>query len=147
MATDGPAPDRETLSIGQLADRVGVNAETVRYYERRGLLAAPSRSPAGYRRYTADDVERMELLRRAKDLGFTLTEIAELLDAAGSGSAEDVVAAVGHKLRDVEERIAGLEATRCRLRLLAQACEHGDHAACLALRADEPPATSTRTAP
>ncbi len=126
--------DDATLSIGRLADEVGVNVETVRYYERRGLLAAPDRSPSGYRLYTAADVERMELLRRAKDLGFTLTEIAELLDAAGTGSADEVVGAVHQKLLDVEERIAELDATRCRLRRLVHACEHGDHEACLALR-------------
>ena len=123
-----------TLTIGRLADRVGVNVETVRYYERRGLLDSPDRSASGYRQYTPSDVERMELLFRAKALGFTLTEIGELVDAAGSGSPSDVVDAARRKLVDVEARAADWAVTGRRLRALVDTCEHGDQQACLSLR-------------
>jgi DNA-binding transcriptional MerR regulator len=122
------------LTIGRLADAAGVGVETVRYYERRGLLDPPARTPAGYRWYSAGDLERLRLLRRAKELGFTLAEIAELLDAAESGSIEDVTRAVHQKLAAIDAQVADLAATRCRLRQLIHLCEHGDHDACLQLQ-------------
>src|SRR5262247_4308641 len=82
----------EPLSLGALARDAGVNPETIRYYERRGLLPEPPRTPAGYRQYSAADAERVALILRAKDLGFTLAEIGELLDG-GPGSPGDVLAA------------------------------------------------------
>jgi MerR family transcriptional regulator, copper efflux regulator len=69
----------EVLSIGQLAEAAGVHIETIRYYERRGLLPEPPRSAAGYRQYGPDDLWRLEFVGRAKTLGFTLTEVGELL--------------------------------------------------------------------
>ena len=75
-----------SMTIGQLASAAGINVETVRYYERRGLLAQPERGD-GYREYSQDDVERLAFVRRAKALGFTLAEIRSLLaSAAISGS-------------------------------------------------------------
>lgn len=72
--------DEATLTIGQLAEAAGVHLETVRYYERRGLLPEPPRSAAGYRVYRQDAVERLRLIGRAKALGFTLREVSTLLD-------------------------------------------------------------------
>ena len=69
----------ELLSIGQLARRAEVGVETVRYYERRGLLQEPQRRQSGYRQYSEEAVSRLQFIRRAKDLGFTLREIGELL--------------------------------------------------------------------
>lgn len=123
-----------SLGIGQLADAAGVSVETVRYYERRGLLDPPARTASGYRRYVAADLDRLRLLLRAKELGFTLAEIAELLDAADSGSIEDVTRAVHLKLAAIDAQVADLAATRCRLRRLVDLCEHGDHDACLQLQ-------------
>ncbi len=131
-----PRTDLEVteLSIGRLADAAGVSVETVRYYERRGLLDPPARTASGYRRYLPADLDRLRLLLRAKELGFTLAEIAELLDAADSGSIEDVTRAVHQKLAAIDAQVAELAATRCRLRQLVDLCEHGDHDACLQLQ-------------
>ena len=68
-----------SLSIGQLAKQAGVGVETVRFYEREGLLAEPERRQSGYRQYQNDTVQRLLFIRRAKELGFTLKEIKELL--------------------------------------------------------------------
>jgi DNA-binding transcriptional MerR regulator len=122
------------LGIGQFADAAGVSVETVRYYERRGLLDAPRRTSSGYRRYTTADLDRLHLLLRAKELGFTLREIAELLDASASRSISDVTAAVLAKLAALDAQVEELAATRCRLRRLVDLCEHGDDAACLQLQ-------------
>ncbi len=118
------------MKIGQLADAVGVGVETVRYYERRGLLEPPLRTEAGYRQYGASDVARIEFLLRAKELGFTLAEISELFAA----TTDDVAAAVRAKLAAIEAQISELAETRCRLRQLIDLCDHGDGSACLQLR-------------
>ncbi len=69
----------ENLTIGKVAKRAQVNVETVRYYERRGLIPQPPRRESGYRRYSQDTVARIQFIKRAKELGFTLKEISELL--------------------------------------------------------------------
>ena len=74
-----------SFTIGRLAETAGVNVETVRYYERRGLLEQPPRPGQGYRQYSDADVWRLQFIRRGKDLGFTLAEIAELLGPEGDG--------------------------------------------------------------
>jgi len=124
----------ENLTIGRLADAAGVSVETVRYYERRGLLPEPQRTDAGYRLYRDDDVARLQFLLRAKRLGFTLAEIAELAERSTAESTDDVAAAVRSKLDAVEAEIDGLLETRCRLRRLVDLCDHGDGTACLQLR-------------
>ena len=121
------------LTIGGLAREVGVNVETVRYYERRRLLDAPLRTKGGYRTYGPADVDRLQFIRRAKDLGFTLQEIGELLRNDGPGSATDVAAVATSKLRQLDEEVRSLSAQRCRLRQLLQICDHGNGANCLAL--------------
>jgi DNA-binding transcriptional MerR regulator len=68
---------RNALTIGQLANRAGVGVETVRFYERQGLLEAPTRAVSGYRQYPQDAVGRLGFIRRAKGLGFTLKEVSE----------------------------------------------------------------------
>lgn len=122
------------MRIGRLADVVGVSVETVRYYERRGLLEPPLRTDAGYRQYDAGDVARLQFLLRAKELGFTLTEIAELLATVDTATTDEVAAAVRAKLGAIEAQIADLADTRCRLRQLIDLCDHGDGSACLQLR-------------
>ncbi len=134
MAPHDRSVDLVELSIGRLADAAGVSVETVRYYERRGLLDPPARTSSGYRSYRPADLDRLRLLLRAKELGFTLAEIAELLDAAESGSIADVTRAVHLKLAAIDAQVADLAATRCRLRRLIDLCEHGDHDACLQLQ-------------
>jgi DNA-binding transcriptional MerR regulator len=124
----------ETLSIGQLARAAGVNIETVRYYERRGLLAAPPRTQAGYRQYAAGDLWRLQFIGRAKQLGFSLAEIEEMLGGGGDRSAECVRRAAHAKIADVDARIDQLRETRARLERLVDLCEGGDVEDCVALK-------------
>jgi DNA-binding transcriptional MerR regulator len=130
----------ERLTIGALANAGGVNVETIRYYERRGLLPPPDRSGAGYRQYSADDLWRLGFIRRAKGLGFTLAEIAELLGRHTERSVVEVLAAARTKLAEVEADIASLVTLRSNLRRLVQTLETGDMADCLdlSLNADDP---------
>lgn len=124
----------EVLSIGQLAEAAGVHVETIRYYERRGLLPEPPRSAAGYRQYSPDDVGRLEFVARAKALGFTLSEVADLLHdgpPSGAGSMQRVVL---RKLEAIEERQRELAGIRTRLTRLADICAEPDSDDCRSLR-------------
>jgi Hg(II)-responsive transcriptional regulator len=137
----------QTLTIGQLADAAGVNVQTVRYYERRGLLPEPPRTAAGYRTYPASDVARIGFIRRAQGLGFTLKEIEELLSLRmdpGTTPAQ-VRGRVEEKIADVEQKLAELDRIRAALSQMAGACEvHGPLGDCPfldALEAQGEPAT------
>jgi DNA-binding transcriptional MerR regulator len=133
------------LTIGGLAREVGVNVETVRYYERRRLLDAPRRTASGYRTYGPADIDRLQFVRRAKDLGFTLQEIGELLRHDSLGSATNVAAVATAKLAQLDDEMRSLVAQRCRLRQLLQICDHGDGANCVALLFDPPREQTTET--
>lgn len=114
----------QALTIGQLARRAGVGVETIRFYERQGLLAEPDRLPSGYRQYAGDAVDRVRFIRQAKDLGFSLREIQDLLELrvdAGS-TCGDVKERARAKIADIEERIAGLERMKSALRSLERRC-------------------------
>jgi DNA-binding transcriptional MerR regulator len=137
----------ESLTIGQLAHEAGVHVETVRYYERRGLLRRPPRTAAGYRQYAAADVRRLQFIARAKQLGFTLSEVAQLAGAHDSDDSADpvdsadpddsvdaVVEAARSKLRALDERQKELEATRVRLVRLIDVCADPASEDCRALR-------------
>src|SRR5437763_1732369 len=117
--------------IGELARGAGVNVETVRYYERRGLLDEPPRSPSGYRQYSAEDLWRLQFIGRAKRLGFTLGEIGDLLGAGRSADA--VLQAAQAKLASVEVRERELAELRTRLEHLVDLCEGADPGACAGL--------------
>ncbi len=121
------------LTIGKLAADAGVGVETVRFYQRRGLLPLPERTGPGYREYAEDDRQRLVFIRRARDLGFTLAEISELLGPAGDRSASGIMLAAEAKLAAVGEQIRELTALHCRLRRLAQVCAHGSRDDCVAL--------------
>ncbi len=112
------------LSSGQLARAAGVNVQTLRFYERRGLLPGPSRSAGGHRRFGPEALGLLRLIRRAQELGFTLAEIAELLELRGDPAADcgDVCAVVQAKLDHVERQLARLTEQRRRLRRLRDAC-------------------------
>lgn len=120
------------MNIGQLARLAGVPIDTVRYYERQQLLPAPARSAAGYRRYEEGDVLRLNFIRRAKALGFTLEEIRDLLAiSAARDDMAQVKAAAAAKLVLLEERLAELQRVRDALRGLVDACPgHGDPSTC-----------------
>jgi MerR family mercuric resistance operon transcriptional regulator len=100
----------ETLTIGRLSELTGVNIETIRYYERTKVLAEPRRSGSGRRVYKAADVRTLAFLRRARELGFSLTEIRTLLRLGGpeKASCRDVRRIVAHHLEDIRSKISDL---------------------------------------
>lgn len=114
-----------TFSIGELAREAGVNVQTVRYYERRGLLDEPPRRASGYRKYPESDIARLGFIRRAQALGFTLTEIGDLLSLRvdPQTTSADVHRRVEEKLADVEAKLADLRRIRGALRELASSCK------------------------
>ncbi|MFE6861899.1 MerR family transcriptional regulator [Nocardia sp. NPDC057668] len=116
------------LRTGQLAAAAGVNAQTLRYYERRGLLAEPERTLGGHRLYPQDSVTVLRVIKAAQRLGFTLDEVAELLEGTRVGSrrraAAGLRARVGEKLVEVDAKLAELTEVRDTLRAaLAAGCE------------------------
>jgi MerR family transcriptional regulator, copper efflux regulator len=126
----------EGLGIGQLAKRGGVGIDTVRYYERNGLLAPLTRLASGYRRYGDIELARLRFIRRAQGLGFTLKEIKQLLALSAQRDVERVKRSAQAKLLDVNSRIAALERVRDGLATLIAACPgHGKAADCPILRA------------
>lgn len=112
------------LSIGQLAKAAHVNVETVRYYEREGLLPRPARHTSGYRRYTPGDLARLQFIKRSKELGFSLKEIAELLALRldPHTSCADVKQRAAAKLTDIKHKIADLRCMQRALIDLTEAC-------------------------
>lgn len=102
-----------SLRAGQVADAVGVNVETLRYYERRGIIAEPERSLGGHRLYPEATVTTLRVIKAAENLGFSLEEVAELLEAGrhhhGSGGLQSRTEA---KLAEVEQKIADLRVIR-----------------------------------
>jgi len=125
------------LTIGKLAAAEGVGVETVRYYQRRGLLGQPERRGSGYREYSESDRDRLVLIRRARRLGFTLAEIGDLLGPAEARSAAEIARAAEAKLAAVDGHVRELELLRCRLRRLLHVCEHGNGQDCAALQFDK----------
>lgn len=131
------------MKIGELAKRAEVPIDTVRYYEREGLIPPPVRRASGYRDYLEADVDRLRFMRRAKALGFTLHEIRELLSLTAM-SGDDMSALNAQtqaKLRDVEDRIHSLTRIREALQSLVAACPgHGslDRCPILAALSSEP---------
>jgi MerR family transcriptional regulator, mercuric resistance operon regulatory protein len=121
------------LTIGKFAAAGGVGVETVRFYQRRGLLARPERGGSGFREYTADDQWRLAFIRRAQRLGFTVGEIRELLGPAQARSTDEIAGAAEAKLRVVAGQLRELARLQCRLRRLVQVCEHGSSDDCAAL--------------
>jgi len=113
-----------THTIGEVARRAGVNVETVRYYERRGLVAEPPRTESGYRQYPASTVRRIRFVKRAQELGFSLREIAELLALRVEAGAPcgAVLERTREKITDIDRRIADLERMREALLPLVDAC-------------------------
>jgi MerR family mercuric resistance operon transcriptional regulator len=113
------------MTIGQVARRAGVGVETVRFYERRGLLDEPTRKASGYRQYGEDVVARLRFIRRGKELGFSLREIAELIalrfDPATTCAA--VKERARAKVEDIEAKIRDLQAMKKALLQLTASCQ------------------------
>ena len=115
------------MKIGEFAKQAGVNVQTVRYYERRGLLPEPERRASGYRKYSTDCLQRLQFIRRAQELGFTLAEIGDLLALRldPDTTADDVKHRAVAKLDDIEGRIRDLQQVRTALQHLAGECDGG----------------------
>ncbi len=116
--------EAKPLTIGRLARTAGINLETVRYYERRGLLQKPPRSSSGYRLFPADAARRLRFIKRAQELGFALKEIQELLAlriSPGTSSAE-IRKRAKAKIKNIEDKIKSLESMRRSLRKLTESC-------------------------
>jgi len=115
----------KSLTIGHLAKQSGVNLETVRYYERRGLLLRPPRSASGYRLFPAEAARRLRFIRRAQELGFSLAEIGELLSlrVSRSTTSGDIRARAEVKIADIEGKINSLESMKKTLRKLTRVCD------------------------
>jgi MerR family copper efflux transcriptional regulator len=113
-----------TLKTGEVASRAGVKLDTVHYYERRGLLPKPPRTAANYRAFPADTVRRVQFIKRAQELGFTLVEIGDLLSlrAAPRARCGDVSRRAQAKVRDIDEKIRALNSMRDALTRLIEAC-------------------------
>jgi MerR family copper efflux transcriptional regulator len=123
----------QTMTIGRLAKAAGVNIDTIRYYERHGLLPRAARRESGYREYAADDVARLLFIRRAKELGFSLTDIGELLSLSQDRRSDmrGVKRKAEERLADVEGKIEELKRVRRGLKTLIDACPgHGQLATC-----------------
>jgi MerR family copper efflux transcriptional regulator len=132
------------LTIGRIAQSAGVAIDTIRFYEREGLLPEPRRRPSGYREYDQSAVSRLRFIRRAKDLGFTLDEIRELLalSADRHGGVEGVRERAAARLLAIDERIAELQRVRDGLSELVDACPgHGAPEDCPILKALAEPNT------
>ena len=114
-----------TLTIGQVARAANVHVETLRYYERRGLIAKPPRSPALYRHYPEDAVPRVQFVKHAQDLGFSLREIRELLSlrAAPRARCADVKRRAETKIQEIDGKIRALKAMRRALMRLVSQCD------------------------
>jgi len=123
----------QTMTIGRLAKEAGVNVDTIRYYERHGLLPRAARRESGYRVYATADVARLSFIRRAKELGFSLTDIGELLSLSEDRHSDmhGVKRKAEDRLADVERKIRELQRVRRGLKTLIAACPgHGELAAC-----------------
>src|SRR5262249_22126230 len=128
------------LTIGKVARGAGLAIDTVRYYEREGLLEKPTRTASGYRHYTPAAVARLRFIRQAKELGFTLGEIKELLSlrVTPGKTCGDVKLRAEQKIADIDARVARLKSIRAALAKLAVACAgRGPTSACPILEALE----------
>src|ERR1041385_5316919 len=133
------------MKVGEVAARAGVNVETLRYYERRGLLPEPSREPSGHRRYDEETVRFLRAIKEAQAVGFTLAEIDEYLRAAklSRKPSEALRIRMAAKIDEIDLRIAGLQRMREELaRVVGCACDSLDHCTCgaayLARRGKDP---------
>jgi Hg(II)-responsive transcriptional regulator len=118
--------------ISQTAREAGVNTQTLRYYERRGLLPRPPRRGSGYREYPDDAVRIVRFIKRAQELGFSLDEIEELVRLRGvrRGERQRVRNIAEKKIAQIDEKMAHLQAMREALSSLVESCHHGGAAEC-----------------
>lgn len=126
------------MTIGKLAAAGDVGVETVRYYQRRGLIAEPDRS-GGVRRYGSDDVSRLRFIRSAQAAGFTLEEIRELIALDATKDRERARHLAALRIAELDRKLATLQDARAALAKLAEACAHSADEPCPIITAFEPP--------
>jgi MerR family mercuric resistance operon transcriptional regulator len=136
-------------TIGGLARAAGVGVETVRYYQRRGLLDEPARPHGEVRRYGEEDLKRLRFIRSAQAAGFTLAEIGELLDLSASDDRPRAFELAASRVAALDRKIADLQEVRAALAGLAKACASGREGPCPILAAFErdPPGGRSRPPP
>ncbi len=117
------------MKTGQVAQLSGVNIQTLRYYERRGLLEPPQRRPSGYREYTSEAVDLVRFVKRAQELGFSLDEVETLLllAAGGPSNCDQARGLAAQKVAELEGKIASLRAMHGSLRRLLATCDKPRH--------------------
>jgi Hg(II)-responsive transcriptional regulator len=125
--------------ISEAADQAGVNVQTMRYYERRGLLPKPPRRASGYREFADDAIRVVRFIKRAQGLGFSLDEIEELLRLRrnSSRSRRRIRTVAEQRIRQIEDKIEELERMRSALRTLVHSCHKGDTLECPMIEALE----------
>ena len=113
------------MRSGQLARRAGVNVETLRYYERKGLLEPPSRLPSGYRAYGDDAIRVIRFIKRAQELGFSLAEVETLLELAAGGpeACDSAKSLAASRIADLDRRIETMQRMRDSLKTLVATCQ------------------------
>jgi MerR family mercuric resistance operon transcriptional regulator len=121
---------RGDLTIGKLAERAGVNVETIRYYQRRGLMVEPKKPLGGYRHYSPDTAKRVRFIKRAQALGFTLEEVAGLLRLDAANACAETRELAAHKLALIQGKLAELTAIRQGLAALVAKCDTGGSRPC-----------------
>lgn len=123
------------LTIGSLAKKTGTKVQTIRYYEQIGLMPEPGRTEGGQRRYSEAELDRLSFVRHARQLGFSLDAIRELLDLSDhpNRSCEEADAIARRQLKQVEQRMARLKALRTELKRMVQECSGGQTADCRVL--------------
>jgi len=118
------------LTIGKLAKEAGVGIETVRFYEKKGLLKRPLKTLSGFRKYSSDDAKRIRFIKRAQELGFTLREIKDILElnARPRSTCSDVKLKADEKIKEIEEKIKDLHRMKKSLNEISDACGDGKQA-------------------
>lgn len=117
-----------TMTIGKLADALDINIETIRFYQREGLVEEPSKRSNGYRYYGIEHMSRIMFIKRAKELGFTLNEIKEILqiNIRKKATCHDVIPKVEEKIKEIDQKIKDLNKIKSSLKNLRVACNIGE---------------------
>jgi Cu(I)-responsive transcriptional regulator len=132
--------EKSVLSVGDLANATGTKVETIRWYEKVGILPAPARTAGNYRAYGQEHLNRLSFVRRGRDLGFTLDEVRALLELADQRDRDcgEVDAIARQHLADVERKIADLTALAVELRNVVEQCHGGTVSECRIIEALAP---------
>ena len=135
------------MTIGKLAKKTSVTVETIRYYERRGLLPTPHRTPAGYRLYPPDAVKQLQFIKRARELAFSLDEVSQLLSLRDGGpeACEVVQRMAKNRAELLAEKIGALQASKDKLDGLIALCDDAVAGPCAILDALDPDALTADT--